>query len=226
MSVFILKTIAIISMLIDHSTAVFVPFTDENYWSYIILRGLGRIAFPIFAFLIAQGCLYTKNIGKYALRLVIFALISELFYDLALTGEVNFLADTNIFFALALAVAAIAVYRLLLRPNWEIVAALVVAPFAMVAELISSDYGAFGVIFIFLLYLANPAIKWRMVVIIMLWAIFNYLDHQIFILFCLVPAVLIALHSGKLGFNHILAKYAFYAFYPAHLAILALLKKI
>ena len=92
-----LQIIAIITMVIDHINTVFNPlfvefFTKSGMTSENLIRhsnfdgflyGIGRIAFPIFAFLIADGCLHTRNIKKYAFRLGIFAVISEIFYDYA-----------------------------------------------------------------------------------------------------------------------------------------------
>jgi len=109
-SAFLLKTIASVSMLIDHIGAVF--------YAPLFFRWIGRVAFPIYAFLIAQGCKYTKNINKYLFRLGIFALISEIPFDLAfnsmsqnLCSNINFLRYTNIFYTLFLGVACIAVYE-------------------------------------------------------------------------------------------------------------------
>lgn len=84
MTTFSLKLIAIISMLIDHITAVFVP-TDSMY--YLIGRSIGRLAFPIFAFLIVEGFYHTSNVKNYLKRLGIFALLSEIPFDLAFYNQ-------------------------------------------------------------------------------------------------------------------------------------------
>ena len=80
MSTFVLKLTAIIAMVIDHVAAVFIPY---NSWLYLPCRLIGRIAFPIFAFLLVEGFYHTRNIRKYLTRLGVFALISELPFDLA-----------------------------------------------------------------------------------------------------------------------------------------------
>jgi hypothetical protein len=95
MSTFVLKLIAIITMLIDHTGAVFIS-PEKNPWLYLLFRGVGRLAFPIFVFLIVEGFYHTKNVKKYLLRMGIFAFISEIPFDLAFYHErfhVNTLND-------------------------------------------------------------------------------------------------------------------------------------
>ena len=77
-----LKLIACITMLIDHIGAVFFP-------SLILLRIIGRLSFPIYCFLLAEGAAHTKHAPRYALRLLLCALISELPYDLAFSGKLT-----------------------------------------------------------------------------------------------------------------------------------------
>jgi len=109
MTAFVLKLIASACMLIDHIGAVFPASTP------LAFRFIGRIAFPVYAYLVAQGCKHTKNINKYLLRLGVFALISEIPFDLAFYGRFNwttgFLRDTNVFYTLFLGVGCIAVYE-------------------------------------------------------------------------------------------------------------------
>jgi hypothetical protein len=79
MSTFLLKIIAIIAMFIDHTGAILIPRYHAAYWP---CRFIGRLAFPIFAFLLVEGFHHTRNVKKYLLRLGIFALISEIPYDI------------------------------------------------------------------------------------------------------------------------------------------------
>ena len=108
-------------MFIDHITVVLVPSGTV----YLVLRGIGRISFPIYVFLIAEGCRYTSDRFKYAMRLGAFALISEIPYDLALYPAVleqtgwgwNFTWRTNVFYTLFFAVAIIHIYETLRRQS-------------------------------------------------------------------------------------------------------------
>lgn len=71
MNITSLKLLALISMLIDHMGIVF-------FYDVISFRIIGRISFPIYAFLISDGCKYSKNIYNYAIKLFLLAIISEI----------------------------------------------------------------------------------------------------------------------------------------------------
>lgn len=90
-----LKIIAIVTMLIDHTAAVLLH-------NNMIMRAIGRIAFPIFIFLLIEGAIHTKSKLKYALRLSLFALLSEIPFDLAFNGGAFYFGYQNVFFTLAI----------------------------------------------------------------------------------------------------------------------------
>lgn len=100
----LLKIIAFVTMAIDHIGYVFFP-------QYMWLRVIGRLAFPIFAYCLALGCVYTKNPKKYALRLLAFALVSQPFYSLAFFPyDTGLLFDSINYGALSAAASCIASY--------------------------------------------------------------------------------------------------------------------
>lgn len=119
LTAFHLKLIALTTMIIDHVAAVF-PFPTL---ADSLLRGIGRIAFPIYAFLIAESCRYTRSREKYLLRLGLFALLSELPFDRVFYPRLlqifgfgkNFLMATNVFYTMFLAVACIHIWETLRR---------------------------------------------------------------------------------------------------------------
>ena len=252
MTTFLLKIIALLSMLIDHIGAVF-PIQ-----SAMIFRWVGRISFPLFAYMIAQGCIYTKNIYKYMLRLAVFAVVSEIPFDAAFGNGISFLRDTNIFYTLFFAVSAIAAYNFLivrielskkcqkprnssprlydkqeglLSKKTFIVAAISVIPSLILAELLSTDYGAVGVLLIYMLYLvpkgATPIVLAAGMFILYGANIFDYTDVSGWVFsrnaaglffFSLISIPLVLFHNGKQGPK---LKWLFYVSYPLHLLILA-----
>ena len=251
MTVFKLKIIACISMLIDHIGAVILlPMLDEIsgfmvMQIYLLTRGIGRIAFLIFAYLIAQGCLHTKNIGKYMLRLGILAIISEPLYDIAfrylvtMDGEINFLVNTNIFYTLFLGVAAIAIYekvwkelqkrgKLVARPVYiNIIAVLAATPMMLASHLLSTSFaliGGIGVGLILLIYIMCPESHVGRCIAVATGLLVFYFGDINFLIYSLIAVGLIAFYNGKLGTKNAAIKWGFYFFYPVHLAILIIVR--
>jgi len=229
MSVFVLKIIAVIAMLIDHTAASFGSTAISEIWAgysldlYDLMRNIGRIAFPIFAYLIAQGCLHTKNIGKYLLRLGALAIISEPLFDMAFWGGgINFLSNTNIFYTLFLGVATIAIYEKLRSdfPNIGHFASLAILPMMVAAWLFGTDYSFIGVGLIFLIYIMRPENLMGRSISLTIGMFALYFDDITHLIFALIAVGLIALYNGKLGLNNAAIKWGFYFFYPVHIAVL------
>ena len=209
-----------IAMLIDHIGAAILARViigtgnREIYDSYMLLRMIGRISFPIFCFLLVEGFIHTSDKKKYALRLGIFALLSEIPFDLAFQSKVVGFEHQNVFFTLLLGFLAMMGEQYLeeiypIRNTQVILMQLVVFGVCMgVAEFLKTDYGAVGVICIMLLYQFRG--KWYypilagLPLVVSNWtAIFGYL--------------LTLLYNGKKGLS---LKYVFYLFYPIHLLLL------
>lgn len=126
-----LKLIAVVTMLTDHAGATViraiwrhpaVSSVPERYtlWSHIYAasRDIGRIAFPIFCFLLVEGFLHTRNVRKYAERLLLFALISELPFDLALKGNWYYPAKQNVYFTLLIGLLVLIGLRYVAQYPW------------------------------------------------------------------------------------------------------------
>ncbi len=212
LNTFSLKWIAIISMLIDHIGAVLFPWCE---W----LRIIGRLAFPIFAYLLVEGFFYTKDIKKYLIRLGIFALISEIPFDLAFFGSVFAFGHQNVFFELL--VGMLMLYFMVKSPG-KMQQAVIMIVAMLVSDWLCMDYGSWGILMILAFYLCRDkkALKIALIVLlnIMMWQS-GYLTQQ-FAGFAMIP---IAFHNRQLGPK---MKMFFYAFYPAHLLVLFLISMI
>lgn len=222
-----LKLIAIITMLIDHIGAgILGRFLNIEHWqnesllqAYLVMRNIGRIAFPIFCFLLVEGFLHTSDRKKYALRLGAFALISEVPFDLAFNSKVVEFGYQNVFFTLFLGLLTVAAYHELAekKVQWNswvrILAGILVVLLGMgVAELLRTDYGALGVLAVMVLYILRNR---RMV-----QAAVGYLYFCSWEPTSLPAFILIAVYNGKRGWK---LKYFFYAFYPVHLLLIYLI---
>jgi len=230
MNSFALKIIALVTMIIDHMGAIMPDVFGLEF------RVIGRVAFPIYVFLVAEGFRHTKNYEKFLLRLAVFALISEPVFDLAMGNPINFLGNTNIFYTLFFGGAAISAYKYIhaSQPHGAKVLGLFVALFLMIlAELASSDYGAYGVAFILCMYAIKP-LKFRLaaMAIFCVWqhvtviefalrgVLFYSPDALLYLLMIpatLLPVSLVAFYNGERGVG---LKWFFYASYPVHLGVL------
>lgn len=207
LSTFALKLFACVIMLIDHIGAILLP-------NVIMLRIIGRLSFPIFCFLIVQGYIHTRDVKKYFIRLVLFALISEIPYDLAFFGRVNF-GQQNVFFTLALGLFVIIVID---RAN-KIVSYIAFILACALAYILKTDYDLFGVLLIMMLYLVRGK-KILEAITVFATNVGLCVGIQRYASIAMFP---IALYNGKKGPS---LKYFFYIFYPVHLLILYLIRCI
>lgn len=209
-----LKWIAIVSMLIDHIGAVLIGKNLNSYTLefsgmmgiYNICRIIGRISFPIFCFLLVEGFCHTSNVRKYMKRLLLFAILSEIPFDLAFYGRIAALGGQNVFFTLFLGLLALAVMQQMKYRRDMIWIPIVLSGLA--AWFLRTDYDYFGVLLIIVFYLFRENSFRRNLVagVLCLWQ----------------PASLLALtpiqcYNGRRGGK---LKYLFYIFYPGHLLIL------
>lgn len=208
---FCLKVIAVLTMLTDHTAAIFLTPGA----AYVNLRIIGRIAFPIFCFLLAEGVIYTHSLKRYALRLFVFALISEIPFDLAFHGAVWYPLSQNVFFTLLLSVIVLWFYQWAYRRR-QIILAVPVAVAAMaLAEWIHSDYGAMGICMVLLFYFLRDLPWWKYLLIGGFFGLTWWGSLQIYGLLAF-PLFLFYNRERGPAFN----KYVFYGFYPVHLLIL------
>jgi hypothetical protein len=221
MSTFALKLIAIITMLIDHIGYVFIPSNTTLYW---ISRGIGRLAFPIFIFLIVEGFYHTRDIKKYLTRMGIFAIISEIPFDLAFYGKLIANRHQNVFFTLFLGLLLITLMDMVEKKfpkqafTSNIIDALLTIVFCVIASFLKTDYGFGGILLIVTFYLFRGS---KIVITLSVLFISTTIFGSINVLEVL-SMIPIAFYNGKKGKS---AKYFFYVFYPAHLLILYLINQ-
>lgn len=201
-----LKVIGIISMTSDHFGKAFFPDVQS-------FQIIGRLAFPLFAYCITIGCLYTKDFRKYFLRLIIPACVYQLGYIIGGVIAPDVVYDVwilNIFFTLGLGALAI---RSIEQRNWIIFTGIVI-----IGSFVKVDYGLYGIMLMPLFYLLRER-RWLAVLIIGLYlvAIPGIQRYAVFS---------IGLIFVKTNFNFKINKYFFYIYYPLHLLVIFIIKTL
>lgn len=201
--------------------AVFMEQYGLLYTLYELMRLIGRLGFPIFCFLLIEGFLHTKNVWKYAGRLFLFALISEVPFDLACRGFVYTLDYQNVFFTLLLGLFCIlflkkAEDKFAQNKVVELICDVaIILLFAVAAYLLKTDYDMWGILTIAVMYMFR---RNRIAQMAGGSCVLCFADMTELASFATIP--FIYLYNGKRGLN---LKYVFYAFYPVHLLILYLI---
>ena len=217
MTAYILKLIAIITMVFDHSG--YLIYGHLSWMNFV-----GRIAFPIFAFQISEGYIHTHNLKKYFVRLILGLFSISIYefivskgtlqcaptsnYDSSSTVEQN--KNNNIF-------------------QYKLLGIIIVLVIAVFADIFNFDYGFYGVFIIFLFYLyRNKKLSMNIAITILTFIYYtpyfmasNFKINYIGLFICsLIPLIFINLYNGQKGKKH---KMLFYIFYPVHLLILCLI---
>ncbi|MEE0419270.1 MAG: TraX family protein [Lachnospiraceae bacterium] len=219
-----LKIIAIVTMFIDHIGAAVLEYAlrnsqplnanpglwDQVYLADQIIRQIGRLAFPIFCFLLVEGFLHTSNVKKYALRLALFALVSEVPFDLAVFGTLFDPKHQNVFFTLLIGLLVMIAADRFREKVW--VQVVIYAAGMAAGLLLQTDYGYKGVLLIIILYIFRYERKTQALAgaLTISWELTAPLAF--------LP---ILAYNGKRGLS---MRYFFYWFYPVHLLILCALR--
>lgn len=213
-----LKVIAVLSMVTDHCVYYFM---EHGTLLYEVMRCFGRIAFPVFAFLIAEGFLHTRNRMKYFLQLLGFAVVSEVPWYLLNGAD----GSHNVLFTLALGVIALSAMEALKKDG--ILCGAVILSIAYFASWLGVDYEWRGILMMVVFYLfgnVNPSFPSGRKA--QLFCAFPLMMHY-GIIGALLACGVIACYDGTRGFIHgKMAKYGFYAFYPVHLYIIAVMDSL
>lgn len=243
-----LKWIAVLTMLVDHTAylllgrgllpaliaelqalagsatqqALFTTLRSSYHHWYLLyqtMRSVGRIAFPVYAFLLVEGCFCTRNWRRYAVRLGVFALLSEIPFNLMIASQIHSLKAQNVFFTLLLGLLMVKVMDQVNQNHpapIRLPQILAVAAFAALAWFLRTDYDYMGILLIALFYWFRSDRK-RACLLGFLWmACLNGSWYSL-------PGyalsfLLIWLYNGKRGRQP--WKYGFYLFYPLHMLLL------
>ena len=198
-----LKIIAMLTMLIDHTGAILFP-------EYLWLRIIGRISFPLFAYLLVVGFKHTHNVNRYLIRLFIFALISQIPYQYLSPGRFNVI----LYFFIAL--LSLKFYD---KSNKRFYIPVIVA---LLTEYLSISYGFYGIVAIYLFYHFYDNKTYISIAFFILNLLYFTAYNSI-----IQPLSIMALPFLFVNINHLnikMNKYISYLFYPVHISILLLIK--
>lgn len=235
-----IKIIAMVSMLIDHiaatilqdyivNTNVVDAYGNDSAGSWItlyyVMRLIGRIAFPIYAFLLVEGYSHTRNKWRYLLRLIGFAFVSEIPFDLAFVindeavrmGKIMDFSSQNVFFTLAVGLLVVILADMVNKTELNrivkcMVCLMILAAGALLAYVLKTDYALYGVVAIFIIYMLRkiPAVG----VAAGCAPLIASTTLEITALLACIP---VAKYNGTRGLK---LKWVFYLFYPVHLLML------
>ena len=235
---FTLHMLAMLFMLFDH---MWITVVRGNDW----MNCLGRLSFPIFAFLIVEGYMHTSDFKKYIRRMFLFALISEIPFNLVSAGSVIYPFHQNVLWTFLLSLLCIHLIEKARKTQklWLqiITCVLVVSVGYLLGILLMVDYNSAGImtVLVFYFFRGNRFVHRFGQFLGLYWINFNLLGgmtyvlnvasiefsipRQAFALFALIP---IWLYNGKRGMSNSWIQYFYYAFYPLHLLVLCILSRI
>lgn len=231
-----LKLLASVAMLLDHMGATLILSgyyavaqrggAAVNDWLrlYYILRIIGRVAFPLYCFMLVEGFHHTRNVKKYMLRLGIGMLLAEIPFDLALNGTLVDWSSNSVMVTLLL--GCMMLLTMEKTANRFLKAGLIV-PFYLLAELLQTDYAGHGILIIAMLALTRGLPKEKLLRTVALIPLLWFggtvpigsvrVPMEIFGLVSLVPMFL---YDGRKLTRNKAVQWGFYLFYPVHLLVL------
>ena len=236
---FTLHILAMIFMVSDHLWNIFFP---NQVWLYVT----GRLAFPIFAFMIVEGFFKTQNRKKYLIHIFIFAIISEipfnLFASLVLSKVIIlFYPYNNVLWTFLIALCGLSLLEKIekskkLNKIIKFVGKITISFITiMIANFIKTDYLGYGVITVLIFYFfrernyRNIFFQSLLIIILNVFIMpsyefpFYFFGNEVFIkvqIFAIFSLAIIWLYNGEQGIHNKFIKYSFYFFYPLHLLLI------
>ena len=235
-----IKCVAVVSMAIDHIGAVILEwvlsmhYLSDDQFALIggidlVLRGIGRAAFPLFIFLMIEGFFHTKSRINYFIRLACFCVIAEVPFDLAISYTVTGSTDVtffepgmqNVFFTLTIGFGAMCLLQTVYEKKLHIIIQIVlyagiITGLSALAYWLHTDYGQYGVLAMVAGYFLrrqkmNPVVTGVGIIIVLI--LHNTIEAA-----AIVDLALLAFYHGNRG--KVYHRWFFYIFYPAHLMFL------
>lgn len=233
-----LHILAMMFMLCDHLWATIIP---GNEW----LTCVGRLAYPMFAFMIVEGYFHTSNLKKYVSRLALFAMLSEIPFNLVMGSRVFYPIHQNVLFTFLIGILLIYLNEKARKTNklWVHVLTIIgTILFGFLLGLITFvDYNFAGIYMILAFYFFRGRKWWQYLgqLICMYYInfeILNGLTYEIDLFgstfffpqqgFALFALILIWLYKGNQGYYNKPIKWLYYSFYPVHLLLLAWIRMV
>ena len=232
---FWIRNIAIITMLIDHLGVIFWP-------DILILRYIGRLAFPLFAFLLVEGYHKTTNLKKYMARLLLAAIVSDIPFQLAINGNLEYQPFTNVLWTFLIGISVIhAITKLKSRTShsdWIGYVFVITVIGFIFAEWVGSDYSGIGIIMIAGLHLFRgdstlskigqftAFVLANIIITNIGWEMYHGLDALSPQYYAILSLLIIWSYNGKQGIHAKAYRLFSYLFYPVHLTVLAILGRL
>lgn len=221
----VIKIIAIVAMLVDHIGMILFPEIDA-------LRIIGRIAMPLFCFLIAFGATKTRSVPKYLLRLSILMVISQFAINWAANGNPFIFTELYVFFSLALGVLAIYLIKKSPHPILAVFSVFLICALAFSLNFaITVDYHMAGILLIVLFHIGlRYSLNIFKITALLSLVVFNLammiFSHWWLQWYSMFAIVIITLFTDKRIKQHKVEKWVFYVFYPLHLVLLYIIKML
>ena len=225
LSSFLLRMLALLSMFADHAGLALFPRIG-------LFRCIGRLAFPLYCFLLVQGYVHTRDLGAYARRLLLLAIVSEIPFDLLIFGRLSSGMEQNVLFSLLLSMTALwAVDHCAKEPVKAAFGVLLVFVAAMLSRV---SYGWLGPALCLCFYLLRQSRAQQALCILPIEGVYclslalsgvtaSWVLVSLCALFSTLP---VYLYNGKPGPRHRFMSFLFYASYPLHIAALLIVRAL
>ena len=229
-----LHILAMVFMLLDHMWATVLPGVN---W----MTCLGRIAFPLYAFLLVEGYFHTHSFRAYLIRMAVFALVSEIPFNLMYGAHVFWPVNQSVYVTLIVALLSLHLLETVRAGGklwlYVLTCVLTVPVASVLTILLFSDYHGYGVLMVFVFYFFRQRKWWSYLgQLVLMYYIcdqvgglcyqFDIFGHSVEVVrqsFSLLALPLVWLYRGKKGIRSKTFQYICYGFYPAHILVLALL---